>query len=457
MDVIVAVYEDVPLVIPTVTPQNGIPLAMQVSPSRVSDLDMEALAAMAWKDMDDQMKAECPTPQTTQQTFCCYLPDGKVHECHAACPDVYINEERCYVCSVSGFVFGCLSVREDFSTGRQAGSSDPDAHCGEPVGGSWRPRKDMKTLSNQAYETAAQPEAAKAETIEKRKARKQPVKRGARCVDEVQHEEMPKRQKCVRKMSQNRTQFRMLADEAEATVMKLVNFDRRVKPAPTSVSTPSAKTHRTIATEENPTTRNAPQKQADPRLCDPHVIFTAALKKYVKECLANGRQVQLDTVHNLCIQAHNVAKDQQKKLAVAEGRDAILARVNVRQLVAALAVALWTAACATPYMASSRRGADSFRPFVCGLLYALKRGVELPDGTPVVPLLPLLAEALPALRATAARSQAKALHASSHRGLCTLHRCISSCNPDQAAALFSDAARLTTQLTNMVTTKSYRF
>ena len=66
----------------------------------------------------------------------------------------------------------------------------------------------------------------------------------------------------------------------------------------------------------------------------------------------------------------------------------------------------------------------------------------------VVPELPELAAALPALRATASNSIAKALHASSHRGLCTLHRSISSCDPVTASRLFFDAARQCAQLEN---------
>ena len=73
-----------------------------------------------------------------------YLPDGDVHVCKGAmCPFVELNADKCYVCSVSGFVFGMLSIREDFSTGRQAGSSNPDDHAGEPVGGQWKPRKQI--------------------------------------------------------------------------------------------------------------------------------------------------------------------------------------------------------------------------------------------------------------------------------------------------------------------------
>ena len=95
---------------------------------------------------------------------------------------------------------------------------------------------------------------------------------------------------------------------------------------------------------------------------------------------------------------------------------------------------------------SAKRGNDSYRPFVSGVLYALKRGVSLPDGTVVLPQLPQLTDALPALRTTAANSAAKAIHASSHRGLCTLHRSIASCSEPLARRLYAHAALQAKQL-----------
>ena len=93
---------------------------------------------------------------------------------------------------------------------------------------------------------------------------------------------------------------------------------------------------------------------------------------------------------------------------------------------ARLVVGLWRAACLTPHMLASKRGADSFRPFVAGCLYALKRGVRLSNGTLIAPILPELASHLPTLRTTWASQAAKQLHSSSHRGLCSLARSIAS-------------------------------
>ena len=245
-----------------------------------------------------------------------------------------------------------------------------------------------------------------------------PHKRGARCVDDPCTEPAPKRSR-LRAHGTEREKFSAMQEDAENTMCKLVNYDRR---------------------GEARTAKHA----HDPRLLDQHALFVAAIKKYTKECISSGVVPTLDAVHNIALSAARVAAEQKRKLS-ADATPPIM-RVRMREQVTALACCLWDACCRTPYMADKRRAVDSFRPFVCGVLYALKRGVGLPNGARVVPACPLLAEALPALRATAANSVAKMLHASSHRGLCTLHRCIASCSGEQAAKLYENATRLARSL-----------
>ena len=365
-----------------------------------------------------------------------YLPDGDIHVCKGRdCPFLELNEDKCYVCSMSGLCFGTQAVREDYSTGRQAGSSNPDDHAGEPVGGQWKPKKDMHAMSSQAYIGASALEedmgsptlsiGGSPGTSSKGKDSPRPAKRGARCVDEPDLEpQQQKRSRAARRTGSSREQFRQLTEDAEATLCKLVNFDKRED--------------------------SKASKPRDPRLQDKNALFQAALRKYTKECLASGTVPALDAIHNIALAAANIAAEEKRKAAMENGRNALLLKVRMREQVTTLAVCLWEASCHTPYMDGARRGADSFRPFVCGVLYALKRGVNLPDGTVVVPSCPQLAAALPALRSTAANSVAKALHASSHRGLCTLHRSINSCSAEVASETYANAARLAQQLATSV-------
>jgi len=381
----------------------------------------------------DQALQLCKENQPPAESYyVAYLPCGDIHVCKGnKCPFLELNEDKCYVCSLSGMCFGTQAVREDYSTGRQAGSSNPDDHAGEPVGGQWKPKKDMHALSSQAYrgantllEETGSPAGDKSPDTCKGKESPRPAKRGARCVDEPDPEPQQKRTRNARRTGHSREQFRQLVEDAEATLCKLVNFDKR---------------------EEGKAS-----KPRDPRLQDKNALFQAAMRKYTKECLASGTAPTLDTVHNIALAAANVAAEEKRKAAMENGKQALLLKVRMREQVTSLAVCLWEASCNTPYMDGARRGADSFRPFVCGVLYALKRGVNLPDGTVVVPSCPQLAAALPALRSTAANSVAKALHASSHRGLCTLHRSINSCSADVASETYANAAQLAQQLAQSV-------
>ncbi len=351
-------------------------------------------------------------------------PDGTVHVCcGAGCREVELNSDKHYVCKWSGIVSSALRVREDYSTGRQAGSANPDDHAGEPLGGAWKPKKDLAALSQIAFRQAGgEQENQEIYVSPLQKKLKPSVKRGARCVDDVAPED-PKRHKPARRQGEHTA---ALCTEAESTVRKLVNFEKR----------PESKSKR------------------DPRLQDESMVFAAAVKRYAKECLNTNTVPTLDAVHNLALAAANVAAAERQRASVQEGNRALLLKVRMREKIPALAVALWTAAQKTPYFQKSRRGADAFRPFVSGVLYALKRGVWLPDGTQVVPCAPELAAALPALRATAVNSVAKAIHASSHRGLCTLHRSAASCVGEDTR-LFADAAHLCRQLVNDVAQKRF--
>ena len=107
-------------------------------------------------------------------------------------------------------------------------------------------------------------------------------------------------------------------------------------------------------------------------------------------------------------------------------------------------------------MLQNRKGNDSFRPFAAGVLYSLKRGVYLENGTCVVPELESLAAHLPALRSTHSTPVAKQLQSSSHRGICSLHRSMTSISgmdpkeTTQVTQLLTDAARQAALLREIV-------
>lgn len=394
-----------------------------------------------------------------------YLPCGDIHVCKGMnCPHVDLTYDKSYVCSISGNHCGTLSVREDFSTGRQVGSTNPDDKGGLPIGGQWSKKVNMQAMSNAAYIGAnrlddefgmdlepfsARPEepstppsvpvdqVATGTTPEKKTVEIVKVKRGARCVDE-QDDDLPSRKRCSVAGVDLERQIQLKRDVAN-TICKLVNCAK------------GAAAGRTGKTGKTGTAA----KRRDPRLQDKDFVTSIALKKYVKECLYVGSTPNLDEIHNICISAARLAANEKRRYANDGKHGPLILKVRMRETISALVVSLWSASLKTPYMQNQRRGVDSFRPFCVGVCYALKRGVSLPNGTVVVPTCPNLAESLPTLRSAAPSSAAKALHASSHRGLCTLHRCVSSCTHAEAGELYATSASIAANLSRDVSAGRY--
>ena len=363
------------------------------------------------------------------------LSNGDVHLCKGEnCPHLILNEELFYVCSLSGCIVSCTKIRDDLSTGRITGSADPDANAGEPVGGKWAKKRDQVMMSEQANIIANSIDDT--EEVKKAEPKKPAPKRGARCVDDEEVQYKPKRNKQTK--NDTREAFLALCASVEQIITKLVIFDRR---------------------ETCKTVKGA---RAEPKNMNFDELLRLALTKYARECLSLNVSPSVDTIHNIVLLTKRVAREQQKKQQNTikdneRARATLLLKISLRTDVCSLAVKLWQAALLTPHMTQNRRLSDSFKPFVCGVLYALKRGVSLPDGTSVVPCCPELAAALPVLRATAIASQAKSLHASSHRGLCTLHKAIASCDPDKVNDVFREAAEISQRIVNGLKCGNYRY
>jgi hypothetical protein len=121
---------------------------------------------------------------------------------------------------------------------------------------------------------------------------------------------------------------------------------------------------------------------------------------------------------------------------------------------------LWRASCLTKHFQSAKKGSDSFKPFAAGILYSLKRGLYLDDGTCVVPALEELAAHLPALRSASSTPAAKQLQSSSHRGICSIQRALTSISEMNredalpARTLLRDAARQGAFLRELVSRNS---
>jgi len=348
------------------------------------------------------------------------LEGGDFHVCtFGRCPFASIDQEtKQHVCTLSGLTWvGALVAEHDPNwTGRSTSSGDPDALGGVPVGG-WKARRDGFAESARAFESAAliNAEAVEcAETPEEKELRlaKLAAKRGARCVDEALCEQIVKKPKVVRKNLEGRDVAEKLCAEAGAVLDKL-----------------------THPVTETTSAKAAAVSTVDPRLTDLRFVTSIAVRKWAKRVADGEDRADMSRMHDVMIGANEFAR--QKRTEVLEASSISTLTGKRRRLAfdgvlksnfAHLIVSLWRACASTPYLEVSRRGGDSFRPFVAGVAYSLKRGVQcsLLGEAFVVPCIPYLAESLPTLRSADASAAARQLQSQSHRGICALSRSISS-------------------------------
>ena len=361
-----------------------------------------------------------------------FLPCGNIHVCSRGkfCPYLEETDDHLLVCAYTGVEHAPEHTSEFFDlnggTGKKSG--DPDQHCGELLHGKWTKRVDQFSASRKAFHASAYMDdddfkfvASEAEGVHVAR----PAKRGALCVGESENAVSSKRLKCSKKNVQCQQTRSQLHAEAESIITKMVDHKK-------------ATCFNKKAPEGSVQRRCIP---VDPLMKDEHYVFLKFVKKYIKQCIVLGQPANYNEIHNLGMMARSAstkAREQERQQTSIED----IRTAKFRTLCSSLIVSLWSAACCTPYMANARRGTDAYRPFVCGVLYAFKRGVSLENGVVLVPRCPPLADALPVLRGTGGNNLARTLHSSSHRGLCTLTRCIASVPKEDQAKTFQDVARI---------------
>tara|TARA_B100000963_G_scaffold169225_1_gene147099 strand:+ start:598 stop:1896 length:1299 start_codon:yes stop_codon:yes gene_type:complete len=376
---------------------------------------------------------------------------GDVHACFGMqCRHVRLGQENQYVCGISGRVVGVEHTGDPDPgwTGRSRTSANPDDTAGTPVGG-WMKRRDMYAASVAAYKMAGQLSDAEIQpAMMPPPAPTTPaVKRGALCVDESPDANAaPKKARSLRKESWSREAIDKLAKEAVGVINKLF------------IATPKA--------------HQPSEPPPDPRLQNLEFVKAAAIRKYVKRCAAGESELNLDVLNNVIVHANAFVREQ--RAAAAAWRDAAAASSasarksrtdavfsgQIRNQLSQLIVSLWRASCLTKHFQSAKKGSDSFKPFAAGILYSLKRGLYLDDGTCVVPALEELAAHLPALRSASSTPAAKQLQSSSHRGICSIQRALTSIaemNHEDALparTLLRDAARQGAFLRELVSRNS---
>lgn len=362
----------------------------------------------------------------TERAVVVEMPDGDVHVCHGVhCEHAEVAPDRSIVCTLTGRVVGVEHRRESDPswTGRSTSSSNPDDHAGTPVGG-WAKKRDMMAASARAWTLAnsfGDADRASIATGYLGEAARGPPsssssrsssKRAARCVD-VEDVKVPtggERATAARAtvmgtgtevavaVATHGAAYEKLAVEALAVITSLLVADA------------------------------TPAQFVDARLLNIDFVRQLALRRYVKACADGTQRLNLNVLHDVCVHANAFVATKLRESAEANKARKLGAAHQgpVRSLLARLSASLWLAISQTPHMIGLRRGGDSFRPFVAGVLYSMKRGLYLDDGACLIPELPSLAAHLPALRGAQTTDTAKQLHSQSHRGIASIHRSISS-------------------------------
>jgi hypothetical protein len=365
------------------------------------------------------------------------LPDGDVHVCFGAdCHCAVVTPANEIVCHITGEVVGVHHTFEHNAswTGRSVSSRDPDQTAGTPIGG-WAKKRCMFAASASAYKYAhavSDGDAAPPLPPSQPRLRACPggagSKRVALCVDDPSRDRVA-RAKAQRRVNLGVQTFQKLQHEASGVIDKLMLLE--------SASAP-------------PT----PPVVLDPRLQSVEFVTQLALRKFVNLCAAGAEDFNMDTLQNVTIHVNRFV-GEQRALASAQMRAASAAALaptpttttdatavvrtglsgHTNSQLARLAATLWQAACSTPYWSATKKSHDSFRPFVAGVLYSLKRGIYLRSGECIVPVCSTLARRLPALRGPATTPTTKQMQSSSHRGICALQRALASMSDAKECAL----------------------
>lgn len=360
------------------------------------------------------------------------LEDGDIHLCDASCPYAIMRKDGDLVCPFTSMVISHVAVeRTDYSTGRSTWSADPDMQGGNSGGGVvWKKKIDKVAASKQAHALSTQIDdlvmpAAKVP----QRAKSTQIKRGALCVDEKIDPNMPpKRARMSKKHIESNEQVHNMVSEAANIFNKLLS----VKKTPDSCN------------------KKPCSDSTNSKLTDSNFLFDTALRKYIKESSESGRTPLMDDIHNISLMVQSIVEREKRKqkdcttVSIAKFKT-----VHFREVLSRLAVSLWRGACHTPYMGKTRRGGDSFRPFCVGVFYSLKRGLTLSDGTVLVPAFSQFQNVFPTAKDISSNQATKTLHASSHRGLCSIHRCIASIDIKRQHVVFASALRLVAELVSI--------
>lgn len=402
------------------------------------DVNVDELFELMQKNATyGELSCVLPESDSTMELSCAYgvvpttqrvtrMSNGNFHVCLGmACPYKIqsFDNDRHYVCSLTGMSMGyTMEAPQDSSwTGRSCSSADPDMTSGAVKSRVWRTKRDAFNDSVRAYGRCAsisidEPitdclEEARDEVslAQRHQCKSENLRKGAPCIGEID-------EKAV-------ANYRFKKAQKRAQTLESVDVITRLKNDACHVA------RKLLSTLEGVSMLvNNHQIHRDKRLESYDFVLSVGIRRYIARCKDLAEAVQLSAIHDICVASNTFVKARRKEaesLLKSRRIKNIATDCRTIELCASLIVACWNAVCITSHFMQHQSG-DSFKPFAAGIMYAFKRGLYLPNGVMLVPQLEDLSEQLPVLRSLVASSAAKHLHASSHRGLCAIHKAISS-------------------------------
>lgn len=364
------------------------------------------------------------------------LANGTLHVCGRDCPFATADPFGLWVCPYTGLAVDiALDHRADCGTSRHPNNAEHDVQRSGFPPATYKRKRDMTKASRTAHAAANQlgdgppllPERDDSESSSARLCCREP-----RHSSPQSSSSMRSRAVDSRRMAESTKDSCLLVAQAMSIFCKVVKL-------PNEVSKNGASKESKRATPGQTTS------MVRPELLEGDVLYQAALRRYLKQMASAGRAPSMDDIHNISIAAANVVREEKAKNAERQQFESAVKVVESREFclwASHLTVEIWQRIWTTSYFDSARRGADSFRSFVVGILYITKRGLTLQDGTVLIPKIPAVGIVLQSARQLSEHPLLKTLHSSAHKGVCTLQRSVAALPCAQAKKMFKVAIEL---------------
>jgi hypothetical protein len=199
-----------------------------------------------------------------------------------------------------------------------------------------------------------------------------------------------------------------------------------------------------------------------------------AIYNYIHQCQVHRYHPSFDHIHNIVLNAKKRQRDIEKergsmmefmhKSVESHLKSSCsscpppsshsvrrLVPNQIRTLVSQLVVQLWKCSQKTPYMTIAKRPSDAFRHFAAGVLFGMRRGMKMADGTVVVPHSRSIEHILQLSTTVPRGTSAHEVHLQAHKGTSTLQRCLGSLENDKARLdVYQPAIAIATSLQELL-------